>query len=273
VRRRDWLAWLGVTTAIIATLGALVFNAVSATATNRQIELSRQGQLTDRYSKAVEQLGSDSTDVRLGGIYALERLMRDSTSDQPTIVEVLAAFIRVNANRRPGPSPTPTARPDVNAVFAQRPADILAAVTVLGRRDTRHDTSDHPVDLSFTNLAGLNLISANLAGVELTGSRLQGTLLTSAKLGNAILTLADLTDARLSSADLTCADLYGTNLTRATLEGANLTRAYLRANLTGANLNNTNLTGANLGDTDLSRTTGTPRRKQIRPQDPPQCDT
>jgi len=272
-RRRDWPAWLGVSTAIIAALGALVFNAVSATSTNRQMELARQGQLTDRYSKAVEQLGSDSTDVRLGGIYALERLMRDSPSDQPTIVEVLAAFIRGNANKPASPSPTPTAPLDVNAVFAQRPADILAAITVLGRRDTRHDTSDHPVDLSFANLAGLNLISANLAGANLTGVNLQGTLLTNAKLANAILAVADLTDARLSSADLTCADLFGANLTRTTLSSANLTRADLRANLTGTNLDNANLTGANLGDSDMSNTTGTPRPTHSTSEPPPQCDS
>jgi hypothetical protein len=205
VRRRDWAAWLGVTTAIIAALGALVFNGVSATAGNRQIELSRQGQLTDRYSKAVEQLGSDSTDVRLGGIYALERLMRDSPSDQPTIVEVLAAFIRSNANKHP--SPTPTTTPDVRAIYAQRPTDILAAIAVLGRRNTRHDPSKHPVDLSFANLAGLNLVGVNLTGMNLTGAYMRGTLLNQAKLTNATLGAVDLTDAKLRGADLTCAEL------------------------------------------------------------------
>lgn len=52
------------------------------------------GHVTDRYSKAIEQLGSDKIEIRLGGIYALERLMRDSPNDQPTIIEVLAAYVR-----------------------------------------------------------------------------------------------------------------------------------------------------------------------------------
>jgi len=39
-------------------------------------ELTEQGQITDRYTKAVEQLGSDKLDVRIGGIYALERIAR-----------------------------------------------------------------------------------------------------------------------------------------------------------------------------------------------------
>jgi hypothetical protein len=56
--------------------------------------LSQQGQFTDRYSKAIEQLGENKMEVRLGGIYALERLMADKARDQPTILEVLAASVR-----------------------------------------------------------------------------------------------------------------------------------------------------------------------------------
>src|SRR5664280_880926 len=67
----------------LAVLGAGVGLAYTA----RTYRLSREGHLTDRYTKAVEQLGSDKIEVRLGGIYALERLMRDSPADQPTIVE------------------------------------------------------------------------------------------------------------------------------------------------------------------------------------------
>jgi len=44
----------------------------------RTFELTEQGQVTDRYTKAIEQLGSDKLDVRIGGIYALERIARDS---------------------------------------------------------------------------------------------------------------------------------------------------------------------------------------------------
>ena len=36
-----------------------------------QMRVTREGQITDRYTKAVDQLGSQHLDVRLGGIYAL----------------------------------------------------------------------------------------------------------------------------------------------------------------------------------------------------------
>src|SRR4051794_25603678 len=42
------------------------------------LRTSREGQITDRFSKAVEQLGNDKVEIRLGGIYALERVARDS---------------------------------------------------------------------------------------------------------------------------------------------------------------------------------------------------
>ena len=77
--------------------GALVFTALNFNLLRRNSEqtdqwqrrtheLTEQGQITDRYTKAVEQLGSDKLDVRIGGIYALERIARDSATDHPTVM-------------------------------------------------------------------------------------------------------------------------------------------------------------------------------------------
>jgi hypothetical protein len=69
--------------------------------TNKTTALTLQGQVTDRYSKVIEQLGSEKLDVRIGGIYALERIARDSARDHPTIMEVLTAFIRESSRELP----------------------------------------------------------------------------------------------------------------------------------------------------------------------------
>jgi len=63
------------------------------------LRLTERGHLTDRYGKAIEQLGSHKLDVRLGGIYALEQFANDTDHDrdQATIVEVLSAFVRVHS--------------------------------------------------------------------------------------------------------------------------------------------------------------------------------
>jgi hypothetical protein len=63
--------------------GALLFTARSFTLSRRTFELTEQGQVTDRYTKAIEQLGSDKLDVRIGGIYALERIVWDSPKRPP----------------------------------------------------------------------------------------------------------------------------------------------------------------------------------------------
>ncbi|WBB76533.1 pentapeptide repeat-containing protein [Micromonospora sp. WMMD1128] len=257
--RRDLAAWTGVATALVAALGALVFNGISAVTTNRQTEQARQGQLTDRYAKSVEQLGGASAEVRLGGIYALERLMRDSPADQPTIVEVLAAFIRDNANRRTvtGAVPTASAGADPRSAYRHREEDILAAIAVLGRRDTRHDTARQRVDLSFTSFAGLNLTGVRLARTTLTGADFRGAVLSGADLDYSILAGADLREVSMRITSLHCAALTNANLTGADLTGADLSGARLDL----ARLDNVNLDGATLpaaADLDLSVARGTP---------------
>jgi hypothetical protein len=77
---------LGILAGSIAVFGAFY--------THRGFLLTREGQITDRYMRAVDQLGSASRDVRIGGIYALERIARASREDHSTIMEVLSAFIR-----------------------------------------------------------------------------------------------------------------------------------------------------------------------------------
>jgi hypothetical protein len=58
----------------------------------------RTGQITERFTKAIEQLGEEDEDgeprleIRLGGIYALERIARDSVQDYGQIMEILTAY-------------------------------------------------------------------------------------------------------------------------------------------------------------------------------------
>jgi hypothetical protein len=58
---------------------------------------AEQGHITDRFTKAVEQLGSDKMAVRLGAIYALERISKDSPRDHWSIMETLTAYVREHA--------------------------------------------------------------------------------------------------------------------------------------------------------------------------------
>lgn len=250
-----WEGWskLASLMTAVAAVAALGFTALSLRATQDQIGLSEQGQLTDRFGKAVEQLGSDKLDVRLGGIYALERLAKDSSRDDPTIMELLAAFTREHA-------PSSACKPD-----SPPPTDIQATLTVIGRRDHARDA--HPLDLHDTCLAGTNLGLACLAGAiliraNLTHASLDYTILTGVALDSADLTGAHLTFANLTGATLTHAHLHHAWLRRANLTGANLAYADLTygvfadTTLTRANLGGTNLTSAFLDGANLEGATG-----------------
>jgi len=97
----------------LLTLGAGLFAAGALVYTGLNFRLSRQGQVTDRYTKAIEQLGSDKVDVRIGGIYAQERVARDSARDHSTVMEVLTAFIREHSweqRQSAGENPVPPER-------------------------------------------------------------------------------------------------------------------------------------------------------------------
>ena len=86
-----------VRTAMLAVLAGGIA-VVGAVYTGRTFALNQRGQLTERFTRAVDQLGeADKLDVRLGGIYALERLAHESTEEYGPIIEILCAYVRSHA--------------------------------------------------------------------------------------------------------------------------------------------------------------------------------
>jgi hypothetical protein len=176
----------------------------------RTFGLSRQGHITDRFTKAVEQLGKvDGTnpniEVRLGAIYALERIAIDSPRDHWTIMEILTAYVRRNA-------PLDLDRPYTEGEEPR--TDIQAIITVLGRRKTgpTRERPDEVLDLSNSRLCGANLSGLNLQGATLAEANLQRTSLVNTNLQGAHLTAANLQGAFMLSTNLQDANLKATNL-------------------------------------------------------------
>ena len=195
----------------------------NAEAANKNAEAANQKQITERFSKAIEQLGSDKPEVILGGIYTLERIARDSEPDQWTIMEVLTAFVRQNA---PVIKENESQSLKDQEKFLELRISIQACLTVIAER--KHpDLENKYIDLTEVNLSGFNLVGFKLKGFNFTGAYLTGAYLEGANLSGADLSGANLSGAYLYKADLTGADLTGANLTGADLTGANLTGAYL----------------------------------------------
>ena len=204
--------------------------------TAKRHELDRDANRTDRYTKAVEQLGHLSIHIRLGGVYALERTARDSPADGQTITDVLSAFVREETKSVTGAAADPAL---AKGQHPARRTDVAATLGVLGRLPL----ANYRASLELANLSGANLRNADLKEADLTEAKL-----TEAKLWG-----ADLTKADLTGADLAGADLYDADLTKAQLWDADLTKAHLRAaDLRGAQVVNANLTGATLVVADLT---------------------
>jgi hypothetical protein len=126
--------------------------------------------------RAIEQLGNSKLEIRLGGIYALEQIARDSEKDHWPIMEVLTAYIRENAQRK-----------EKTNLVAPLATDIQAILTVIRRREWSYEKMGQNLDLHRTDLHGANLMDAHLEDADLTD--------------------ADLTDAVLGDAHLECAVL------------------------------------------------------------------
>jgi hypothetical protein len=184
--------------------------------TYRTLRLNRDGQLTDRFTRAIDQLGQDDKqEVVLGSIYALHRIARDSNADRAAIVSVLAAYVRHKAPFPPPPEGTPA-----NAVvtriepFRDRLPTVQVALTAI--HELRYPEG---ADLRDTDLRRADLEEADMRKWRLRGARLQGARLRAADLRGADLHGASLDEAEMCGADLRDLDLSATTLAGADLSG------------------------------------------------------
>jgi hypothetical protein len=206
---------------------------------DKQLAAQREDRVTDRFIKAVDQLAGNQVQ-RIGGIYTLERIMRESDMDHSAIVDVLGAFIRLQAS---GQTP-PTIDKDTPA-DERAPVEVQVALSVLGRRPREGRLEGGPIRLSRVNLGHTLLRDAHLECVRLRHAHLEGIHWEGTHLEG----------ARLRGAHLENADLEGVHLEWASLSGAHLTGAVLRgAHLAGVQ-----------GDPDL--TLAQRQALHCRPQD------
>jgi len=206
----------------------------------RTLQVNREGQITERFTRAIDQLGKVDEnnnklfEIRIGGIYALQRIARESEKDYGPIMEILTAYVREHA-------PWPEEPSSEEEVEEEKPpeADIQAILTVIGRRERYpgHRESER-LDLQGTNLRHSSALSeAHLAGAYFMGANLSNAILNGADLSGADLSGADLLEAELSRANLKGADLSNAVLAEADIGGADLSEADIGgADLSGANL-------------------------------------
>jgi hypothetical protein len=197
----------------------------------RQLTITQEGQITDRFTKAIAQLGDDKLAVRLGGIYALDRIARDSPKDHWPIVGVLTAYVREKKRENepkaaqvqeapPGCSPNvPDRTPRAALTIFDAPrwetwqlhlgpenrlaSDTQAILTILTDIIRAARLPNPLLDLRGAFLRGLHLHAM---------SDLSSALLAGADLSRSYLALVNLSYADLDYADLSGAWLHAANL-------------------------------------------------------------
>jgi hypothetical protein len=204
------------------TVVVSIWNARTAQAT---LVATREGQITDRFTKAIELLGARDDDgaprmeIRLGGIFALERIAADSPRDHWPVIEVLTAYLRQHA-------PWPFVSSGIDRVdnayrrydvdldrIIPRP-DVQAAITVIGRR--RNSMFEiNTLDMSGVDLRGYDFTEAFLRQAQLIGTSLAGSSFF----------MADLSEAHCYGTDFREARLAGTAFIETDLQGADFTGA------------------------------------------------
>ncbi|NOR30593.1 MAG: hypothetical protein GQ539_05790, partial [Sulfitobacter sp.] len=272
---------------VLAAATTIIFSIIRVWINERTATATEEGQITDRISKAVEGLGAEKTvkdageettkpnlEVRIGAIYALERIAQDSLRDHIQIMEILCAYIRENAPLRETPknpfeawaeetAETPDAdKPEMprrNEMYIwanklPKPrTDIQVALEVIGRRSARQIKIEreatvrgskvgYKLDLRSSCLQGADLRELEFTHVLFHQTQLQGATLSEAPLQG-----ADLSEAQLQGARLGGAQLQGADLSEAQLQGADLSEAQLQ----GAELSEAQLQGANLNRAKL----------------------
>lgn len=239
---------------------SLLFTWRTLHATLENLEVTQDKQITERFTKAVEQLGHEKLTIRIGGVYALERIACESNKDHWPIMEILTSYIRESSSQMRAEDgktfrkviATLTDRilnratqVDEHAVLQLSP-DIEAIINVLRRRNSSHEYKGQSLNLEGANLWGANFTGAELRGARLRGANLQGARfyaahLEGADLSGALLWGADLTEVHMNEAVLTGAELQNASLIGADVKGVVWHGAILsEANLTDIkNMNKT----------------------------------
>ncbi|MFC4049992.1 pentapeptide repeat-containing protein [Actinomadura syzygii] len=215
--RHQWFNSVGILASVLFTAAGLVATALTLQAGQDELRTSKESQITDRYTRAAEQLGSTKPEVRTAAIYALERIAADSTRDHYTIRSLLAAFVREH---------DPSARVKAEDLPPEPAIDVTAALDVVGRQPV--------LEIGALDSAGL----LTVARLDLHAIRIPRYVSGGyANWRGALLRNADLHQVSLTFAHLTNTDLRNANLHEADLREANLSQADLRdAKLSGANL-------------------------------------
>ena len=235
--------------------------------------MAQQSLLNERYQQGAEMLGSDVLTVRLGGIYALQRLAEEHPEQYHIqIMQLFCAFARhpTRDERETAEAGSTALEPggkggqtNSRTQLRQDMQAVISAISACHARQLELErNAEYRLDLQHAQLTHADLNRANLSSGDLSDANLSGSIglstdLSFAKLVNANVSRATLFDTDLSRADLWCANLSRASLWKVNLSGTQLLGADMSdAGIRQANLSEAKLSGANLSGAQLSMSNG-----------------
>ena len=227
----------------------------------QQRESDRRRDQQQLYATNVQHLGSSSESVRIGAIYGLERLAKESQDWASKVAEILCAHIRIATNKdgylkgKKGKSSETISVTNMPNILPDN--EIITTLEVLTKGDNNPFVSTK-LDLRWAQLKFAPILKANLTGSQLWGSNLTDAILSYTNFNGADLWYADLTNTHLEEAKLTSVCLQYAKLGDTHLKGAKLEGLYSASsaeNMKDRVGKPTDLTGCTFSDdkpTDLS---------------------
>ena len=290
------IAFVGLLTALAGLLGTPLA-LLRVYTTERQTRTAEQSHVTDQISKAVEQLASVKTvrrqrktskgilsyedldgkkgidpkkpifeeitlphiEVRIGGLFALERVKNTSKNDHLQIMKILCAFIRENAREQAAEHGVAEQRGPVPLR-----EDIATAFRILNDRSAEQRQleakNNFRLDFRNTNFSNLSLQAIdtrqnensllsegenlNLDGADFSHSVLVNTNFRSVGLNNSVFRGAELQNAKFSGSSIKNASFMISNCDGARFDRATMDEKtnFRLSNLTNAYFNLTHIT-------------------------------
>jgi hypothetical protein len=154
----------------LAQIIAGVFLIVGAFSAYQNFRLAEKGQITDRFNRAVPMLADkERIEVRLGGIYTLEGVARDSHDYYWPIMALFTDYLR---EHYPWKSPWKNS-PWIKDEDYKKPgtADVSAVLTVIGRLNNLWK-SDRELDFAHTYLRGAYLLNTDYSNLQIQSANL-----------------------------------------------------------------------------------------------------
>ncbi len=267
---------------IVAGAGAII-GYIFATGRNiildNQNKINAQAQITESMVQAIAQIGAindkePNIEVRLGGLYSLQRIMQDSEERELSILKILYAYVRENLKR------DKTKQPKQKSIFGYEayklPEDIQAALNIISQFNKEQKAQgkklprDNELSFSHTDFSNYSLEkmdfsdaifeNANFSGANISYTDLSGAILHDANLSGVYGALFDLSNASFfrtdfSGAHLSCMfndhmggkTITGVNFANARLSGMPLSdKKFIQVNFSNTNLERTDFNGADL---------------------------